>query len=131
MIVDTSALVAIAFQEPGHERLAAALADAGSRRISAATLVEFHAVVDRHTSPLTRRRADAVVEAFRIEVEPFTAEQAAVAREAYRDLGRGSGHPARLDLGDTFAYALATVTGEPLLFAGNDFAATDVRPAPA
>jgi ribonuclease VapC len=62
----------------------------------------------------------------RIDIVPFDADQASVARAAYQDFGRGSGHPARLNFGDCFAYALATVTGEPLLFKGEDFVATGV-----
>ena len=62
-------------------------------------------------------------------IEPVTEAQARIAREAYRDYGRGSGHPARLNFGDCFAYALARATGEPLLFKGSDFIHTDIEPA--
>jgi ribonuclease VapC len=58
-----------------------------------------------------------------------TKDQARIGREAYRDFGKGSGHPAQLNFGDCFAYALAKVTGEPLLFKGSDFVHTDVTPA--
>jgi ribonuclease VapC len=61
-----------------------------------------------------------------IEVEPVTREQAEIARAAYRDFGKGSGHPAGLNFGDCFAYALAKSMGEPLLFKGDDFSRTDV-----
>jgi uncharacterized protein with PIN domain len=64
-----------------------------------------------------------------ITVEPVTEAQARIAREAYRDFGKGSGHPAKLNFGDCFAYALAKVTAEPLLFKGDDFARTDIEPA--
>jgi ribonuclease VapC len=64
-----------------------------------------------------------------IIIEPVTEAQARIAREAYRDFGKGSGHPARLNFGDCFAYALAKVTGEALLFKGDDFAHTDIKPA--
>ena len=78
-------------------------------------------MIDGRTSPQQRRRRVA-----RIEIVPFDADQAQVARVAYQDFGRGSGHPARPKVGDCFAYALATVSGEPLLFKGDDFAATGV-----
>jgi ribonuclease VapC len=64
-----------------------------------------------------------------VSIEPVTAEQARIAREAYRDFGKGSGHPAQLNFGDVFSYALAKDTGEKLLFKGNDFIHTDVEPA--
>jgi len=64
-------------------------------------------------------------------VEPVTDAQARIAREAYRDFGRGSGHPARLNFGDCFAYALARITAEPLLSKGDDFAHTDITPVPS
>jgi ribonuclease VapC len=66
-----------------------------------------------------------------IVIEPVTEEQAHIARQAYRDYGRGSGHPARLNFGDCFAYALARATGEPLLFKGDDFRHTDIASAVA
>ena len=67
--------------------------------------------------------------AIRIVATPVTEDQARIAREAYRDFGKGSGHPARLNFGDCFAYALAKVTGEPLLFKGDDFGFTDIAAA--
>jgi len=63
-----------------------------------------------------------------LEIEPVTEAQARIAREAYRDLGKASGHPAQLNFGDCFAYALARITGEPLLFKGDDFTHTDLTP---
>ncbi|GII99748.1 ribonuclease VapC [Sediminihabitans luteus] len=129
MIVDTSAIVAILTGEEGAEALSSALLDAGGAQISAATLVELFAVVDSRSAPEQRRRVDALLAAYRITVTPFTAEHAAVAREAYRDFGRGSGHPARLDLGDCYSYALAAVAKEPILFVGDDFTRTDLRSA--
>jgi ribonuclease VapC len=75
------------------------------------------------------RRLDELLAAADIVIEPMTVEQARIARDAYRDFGKGSGHPARLNLGDCFAYALAIEMGEPLLFLGDDFRATDVTPA--
>lgn len=129
MIVDTSALVAIFLGEPGHEALVDVLLAEDSVEIAAPTLVELYAVLDRRSSPEDRRRLDALLETLGIRVAPFSQEHARLAREAYRDFGRGSGHPASLNLGDCFAYALAAERRAPLLFVGDDFTHTDVRPA--
>lgn len=129
MIVDTSALIAILLGEPGSEELSEALRAAERPRISAPTLVELAAVVENRSAPEQRRRLDALLELYGIEVAALTAEHARLASEAYRDFGRGSGHRARLNLGDCFSYALAAATREPLLFVGDDFTHTDVRPA--
>lgn len=129
MILDTSALVAILRAEPDARRYAEAIQSARTRRLSAATLVELTAVMDGGRDPIVSRAVDDLLSAAAVAVEPFTAEQAAVAGDAYRDFGRGSGHPARLNLGDCFAYALARTTGEPLLFKGEDFTHTGIRAA--
>ncbi len=129
MIVDTSAIVAILRGEPERAALRRVLEDAPRRSVSAATLVETFSVMDRGTQPTTARDVDAWLSEQDVQVAPFTERQARIAREAYRDFGRGSGHPARLNLGDCFAYALAKDTGEPLLFKGNDFGHTDVLSA--
>ncbi len=129
MIVDTSALVAILRAEEDADRFIDALASADRPRLSAATLVETAVVVDAAGDPVLSRRLDELIDAAELHVEPLTEEQARVARQAYRDFGRGSGHPARLDLGDCFSYALAAVLAEPLLFKGDDFTHTDLAPA--
>ncbi|WP_370618076.1 type II toxin-antitoxin system VapC family toxin [Mumia sp. Pv 4-285] len=129
MIVDTSAIVAILLDEPGAEALSSALLSAIEPTMSAATLVELYAVVDRRSTPQQRRRLDRLLDAYGIAVVPFTPAQAVIARDAYRDFGRGSGHAARLNLGDCFAYALATDAAKPLLFVGDDFRHTDIEPA--
>lgn len=129
MIVDTSALVAIVRDEPDAARFASALAASPRSRMSAATYLESAVVVDSSRDPVASRRFDELVSIARISIEPFTADHARQAREAYRDFGKGSGHPARLNLGDCFSYALATDAGEPLLFKGEDFARTGVTPA--
>lgn len=126
MIIDTSALIAILRDEPDAARFAEAIERARMRRISAATYVELGAVIDGARDPVASRRLDELLEAADIVIERVTAEQARIAREAYRDFGRGSGHAARLNFGDCFAYALAKATGESLLFKGEDFAKTDV-----
>jgi ribonuclease VapC len=129
MIVDSSVLVAILRNEPEAATFATALEAATQRRISAVNYVEAAVVIDCSRDPIASRRFDDLVRAVQLLVEPVTMAQARIAREAYRDFGRGSGHPARLNFGDCFAYALAKETGEPLLFKGGDFARTDVTAA--
>ena len=129
MIVDTSSLVAVLRDEPDADRHRIALAEAPAVRLSAATYVEVGVVVDAVGDPVLSRRLDDLLREVDAEVEPLTAEQARVARQAYRDFGRGSGHPARLNLGDVFSYALARTSGEALLFKGDDFSHTDLDPA--
>jgi len=126
MIVDTSALIAVLQSEPEAEEVLAALEEAEHVAISAATLVEASIVADGSHDPVRSARFDAFVGTVAPEVVPVDAAQAAIARRAYRDYGRGSGHPARLNYGDCFTYALATVRGEPLLYVGDDFARTDL-----
>jgi ribonuclease VapC len=129
VIIDTSALVAILRDEPDAGRYALAIEQAADRRISAATYVEVGAVIDGARDPVASRRVDELLQVAGIVIEPVTVEQARRAREAYRDFGRGSGHPARLNFGDCFSYALATSRGDALLFKGDDFALTDVMRA--
>ena len=129
MIVDTSALLAILRDEPESAACAAAIEAAATRRMSAGTLLEAAIVIDASGDPVATRKLDELIRAANIQVEPVTAEHVAIGRQAYRDFGRGSGHPAQLNFGDCFAYALAVATDEPLLFKGADFGHTDVRPA--
>lgn len=129
MIVDTSAIVAIALGEPGVDTLKQALAHSTDSRMSAPNYVELCAVMQRRDRPEIGRLVDRLLDDYEIRIEAFDADQARVAAQAYRDYGRGSGHPARLNLGDTYSYALAHITGEPLLFRGDDFIHTDIRPA--
>ena len=129
MIVDSSAIVAIATDEPGSEVYLEAVLASPSRRVSAASLLEAAIVVDRHPSPLAAPKFDRLIERLRLIVEPVTASQVAIARDAYRGFGKGTGHPARLNFGDCFAYALAKDLDEPLLFIGDDFVHADLRPA--
>lgn len=125
MIVDTSAVVAILKDEEDSEALALRIL-AQRARMSAGSHVELMCVLARSQDPAAARRADRLLEVLEIEVVPVSAEQARLAGEAYRVYGRGSGHPAGLNFGDTFAYALAVSGNEPLLFVGHDFSATDV-----
>ncbi len=127
MIVDTSAIIAILRDEPDSAAIGAALEGSEMRRISTVNYVEAAIVVDGNRNPILSRRFDDLLRDVQIAVEPVTLEQARIAREAYRDFGKGR-HRAGLNFGDCFSYALAKVTGEPLLFKGNDFLHTDVEP---
>ena len=129
MIVDTSALLAVLRDEPEAPVMAQAIERATPRRISAANWLEAAVVIDGSRDPVASRRFDELVGAAGIVVAPVTEQQARIARAAYRDFGKGSGHPAGLNFGDCFAYALAKDTGEPLLSKGRDFAHTDIAPA--
>jgi ribonuclease VapC len=127
VIVDSSAVVAILRAEPDARRYAAAIEAAPSRRISAANWLESAIVLSDPADPVASRRFDEFVREAALAIEPVTAAQAAIARAAYRDFGKGSGHPAQLNFGDCFAYALAAETGEPILYKGNDFSRTDLE----
>ncbi len=129
MVVDTSALIAILRLEPEAPALAAALAVSNDSKISAANYLEPAVVVDRSGDPVASRRFDELMNTASIRVVAFDLEQAEVARQAYRDYGKGTRHPAQLNFGDCFAYALARTAGEPLLFKGDDFSRTDIHSA--
>jgi ribonuclease VapC len=129
VIVDTSALIAILRAEDDASDMALAIEKAQIRRISAANFLETAVVIDASRDPVASRRFDELVDTAELRVEAVTFDQARVARDAYRDFGKGSGHPAGLNFGDCFAYALAKTTGEALLFKGDDFGHTDVTPA--
>jgi ribonuclease VapC len=129
MIVDTSALVAIIVGEPERAIFLEAILNDPSTKASAGTLLELGIVIDRLADPLATRRVDDLMSTLGIEVVPVTAQQVSLGRAAYRDFGRGSGHRARLNFGDCFAYALARETGEPLLFKGDDFTQTGITAA--
>ena len=129
MIVDSSAAIAILRDEPEAADFADAIERAPARRISAANLLETAIVIDGSRDPIASRCLDDLVRDAGLIVEPVTEAQVRIARAAYRDFGKGSGHPAGLNFGDCFAYALARERGEPLLFKGNDFNHTDVASA--
>ena len=129
MIIDTSAVIAILRAEPDAATYATAIEQATVRRLSAANFVEAAAVIDGSRDPVASRKLDDLLAEAEISIEPVTAAQAHLARSAYRDFGKGSGHPARLNFGDCFAYALAKESGEPLLFKGDDFTHTDIAAA--
>ena len=129
MIVDSSAIIAILMGEAETAVFAGVLDTADVLRVSAATFVELSIVVDRWKNPTLSNQIEELITRFNISIEPVTVEQARIARQAHRDFGRGSGHPAKLNFGDCFSYALARDKREPLLFKGDDFIHTDVRPA--
>jgi len=121
MVLDTSALIAILAAEPEATALAAALATADTRRLSAASLLETAIVIESRHGPAGGQKLDELIHAAQIQIEPVTA-----ARLAYRTYGKGR-HPAGLNYGDCFSYALAKISGEPLLFKGEDFSQTDIE----
>ncbi len=127
MIIDSSALVAILTNEPEARSFTRAIKMATTRRVSAASYVEAAAVIDGRQDPFLSSALDRLISIMKIEVVAFSARQALIARDAYQRFGRGSGHPARLNVGDCFSYALARDLGEPLLFKGSDFALTDIE----
>ena len=129
MIIDSSAIVAIVKKEQDARVFTDALEAEINCKMSAATFVEAAVVIDAKRDPVVSRRYDEILRDAAVKLIPVDEAQARIAREAYRDFGRGSGHPARLNFGDCFAYALAKASGEPLLFKGEDFRHTDVIPA--
>ncbi len=129
MIVDTSAVIAILTAEDDATVYAQAIANAGVRRLSAASYLECGIVLDSQRDPIISRSLDELLREAEIVIEAVTEDQARVARQAYRDFGKGSGHPAGLNFGDCLSYALAFDTREPLLWKGNDFGHTGIRSA--
>jgi ribonuclease VapC len=125
MVIDTSAIVAILGMEPESARLAQAIEADPNRLISAATVVETGLVIESRYGTDGGREFDLLVARAGFSIETVTADHADVAREAWRRFGKGR-HPAGLNFGDCFSYALARISGEPLLFKGVDFASTDV-----
>lgn len=127
MIVDTSAIMAVLEDEPDANRLLETMASQACK-MALGTWLELSIVADSRSTG-HGRRLDDLLTTLEIEVVDDTQQLGRVARVAYQRFGRGSGSPARLNFGDCFAYALSVVTGEPLLFVGDDFAATDVTAA--
>lgn len=129
MIVDTSALIAILRNEPDAPHFAQLLASRTEPcRLSAANYLEAAVVIDSSCDQFASCRLDDLIARADIIIEDVTVKQVQIARTAYRNYGKGCGHPARLNFGDCFAYALAQETNECLLFKGNDFIHTDVMP---
>lgn len=127
MIVDTSAILAILLSEKEADEFTECLLKAGDSRISAVSFVEASIIAESRGGDGSVRQLDALMRKVGIAIEPVSEEQALSARQAFSDFGKGR-HPAGLNLGDCFSYALARVAGEPLLFKGNDFRKTDILP---
>lgn len=128
MVIDASAIIAIVRLEPEAEAFTGIILSAVQPIMSVANWFEAAIVVDQRGTPESRRRFDGIVHRLGIALEPVTAGHADAARDAYRRFGKGN-HPADLNFGDCFAYALATSSERPLLFKGNDFPQTDIRSA--
>ena len=128
MVIDTSALLAVLQDEPERRVFNEAIEAAESRRISAANFVESSIVIEARYGAEGVRELDQFLETAAVEIAAVDGEQGRAARRAFQRFGRGR-HAAGLNFGDCFAYALATVLGEPLLFKGTDFSRTDVVPA--
>jgi ribonuclease VapC len=128
MILDASAIIAMLRAEPESRDLAAAMFSVEARRVSAVNYVEAAVVIESGRDPVASRRFDDFFRASNVTIEAVTTRQAQLARDAYRDFGKGR-HKAGLNLGDCFAYALAKDLDEPLLFKGSDFKHTDIEPA--
>jgi ribonuclease VapC len=129
VIVDTSAVITILAAEDDAASYAHAIAEAGVRRLSAASYLECGIVLDQQRDPVVTRSLDELLAEADFVIEPVTERQARLARQAYADFGRGSGHPAGLNFGDCLAYALALDTREPLLWKGDDFGHTGIASA--
>lgn len=128
MVVDSSAVIAILKNEPGAGLLREAVVNSGRCLMSAPGMVESSIVIEAERGAAGVREFDVLLHELAIEIVPFDAEQALIAREAFRRFGKGR-HPAGLNFGDCLAYALAKHLAEPLLFIGDDFARTDVEAA--
>lgn len=129
LVVDTSVLIAILNREPEGRDFAAACHSADTLLISAGTMHEVNCVVIRNDLSDGIARLGLLVERLQLAIVPFDLEQLAAARVAYVRYGRGTEHPAGLNMGDCFAYALARTRNLPLLFKGDDFVHTDIEPA--
>ena len=129
MIVDSSALIARLTNEEDGDALSRVLDGPQAVRMSAASYLETSIVIDAHRDVALSARLDDMILDSEIVIEPVTLEQARLARQAYRDYGKGSGHPASLNFGDCFSYALARDKREPILYKGDDFVHTDLRSA--
>jgi ribonuclease VapC len=129
MIVDSSAIVAILRGEPDARSFLDEMKAAPSIFVSTATFFETAIAVDSRGDPAASRELDNFCERIALKFTALDEKQMRIARQAYRDFGKGSGHPARLNFGDCFAYAAAKALDEPLLYKGTDFGQTDVRSA--
>jgi len=129
MVIDSSAVIAILFDEPEARQFLTAMQSADVCRLSAASLVEVGLVLRRHGTALQQDALAEMLHLFAVRIEAVTEDQAHRAIEAFERFGKGMGHPAGLNYGDCFSYALARQAGEPLLFKGDDFGLTDLARA--
>lgn len=129
MVIDTSALLAVLQQEPDAESIARTIENASLRLLSAANLLEASIVIESRKGDVGGRELDLLLYRGQIEIVPLDQEQAEAARAAWRQFGKGR-HPAALNYGDCFAYALARTRQLPLLFRGTDFSQTDIECVP-
>ena len=131
MVIDSSALIALLLAEPEADAFVAVVAGSSSRSIGEGSYLETTIVMLARSGPDAPEKVDRLLAELSIAIVPFTRDQADLAITAYRQYGKGSGHPASLNFGDCFTYALAKLTDEPVLFKGNDFSLTDMRVASA
>lgn len=126
MVIDSSALIALLLAEPETARFVAAIATTSRRLVGAPSYLEAAIVMVSRSGPTAQEKLDRLLTDLAVEIVPFTRDQATLAIAAFRRYGKGTGHFAALNFGDCFTYALAKLTGEPVLFKGNDFARTDI-----
>ncbi|WP_431324829.1 type II toxin-antitoxin system VapC family toxin [Rhizobium sp. YTU87027] len=126
MVIDTSAVVAIAFGEPEAEAFEAKIVDAPRRFMTAASVLELAIVIEARMGEAGAAELDLWLHKAGVEIVSVDTDQIAIARRAWRAFGKGR-HPAGLNYGDCFSYALAKTRGEPLLFKGDDFSRTDIE----
>lgn len=127
MVIDTSAIIAILENEPEAGRISKAITQAEIRLLSAASIVETSIVIESRRGEVGKRDFERLLQKASIKIMAVTVEQAETARQAFRDYGKGRGHPAQLNFGDCFAYALAKNLSQSLLFKGDDFSKTDIQ----
>jgi ribonuclease VapC len=126
MVIDTSCLIAIFLHEPERQAFLDLILTASARRISVASVLESGMVIEARRGEMGSRELDLFLSRLQFEIVPVDAEQVEVARMGWRKFGKGN-HPASLNFGDCFAYALAKISGEPLLAKGGDFRRTDIE----
>ncbi len=125
VVVDSSAILSILLAESGSDEILTAISS-NDCSMSVGNYLESAIVVDSTKDPIAMRKFDAFIKASGIEIIPIDFKQVDIARVAYRDYGKGTGHPARLNFGDVFAYALASATNRELMCKGDDFVKTDI-----
>jgi len=128
MVIDSSALIAVVRGEPESERFLRMMREAVPRLVAASTVVEASVVMLSRFGEPGLSDLESLLTNTAVQIAPFTGVQAKLAIDAFRRYGKGR-HPAGLNFGDCFSYALAKATGEPLLFKGDDFAQTDIKRA--